>query len=136
MSEQVPAALRSEVRRRANDRCEYCLIHFDDVMLSHEADHIIAIKHGGQTESHNLAWACFLCNRFKGSDIASIDPNTEQLTPLFHPRRDKWGDHFRLNEGRINALTAIGRVTTNILRFNTVENIELRRMLQAAGRLP
>ncbi|MBX3436655.1 MAG: HNH endonuclease [Planctomycetaceae bacterium] len=40
----------------------------------HEPDHIIAEKHGGETTAENLALACFDCNWFKGSDIASLDP--------------------------------------------------------------
>ena len=35
-----------------------------------------------------------VCNRRKGSDIASIDPETGQLTPLFHPRVDRWDDQY------------------------------------------
>ena len=35
MSEYVPAALRRDVRQRANQCCEFCLIHEDDVLLSH-----------------------------------------------------------------------------------------------------
>jgi HNH endonuclease len=42
----------------------------------HEADHVIAEKHGGATSADNLAWACFYCNRFKGSDLASVDPTS------------------------------------------------------------
>jgi len=52
------------------------------------------VKHGGQTIEENLALCCALCNRYKGSDIASIDPETGLLTLLFHPRLDRWGKHF------------------------------------------
>jgi hypothetical protein len=68
----IPAADRRLVRQRAQGRCEYCLIHEDDVDLRHEVDHIIAEKHGGVTEPANLAYACFICNNNKGSDIASL----------------------------------------------------------------
>ncbi len=135
MSDRVPAQLRTRARQRAGDRCEYCLIHANDVMFSHQPDHIIAVKHGGKTTEANLAWACFLCNRFKGSDIASIDPETDDLAPLFHPRHDLWREHFRLEEGQIIPLTAVGRVTARLLRFNSLKNVELRSLLQLAGRL-
>ena len=88
MTEYVPQALRRIAEQRASGRCEYCLIDGDDTLLPHEPDHVISIKHGGPTEETNLAWACFLCNRFKGSDIASIDPNSGQVVRLFHPRGD------------------------------------------------
>jgi|GEM_PF-2169557 len=74
MSQYVPLQLRREVRQRAGQHCEYCLLHEDDALLPHEPDHIIAVKHGGETSAGNLAWTCLLCNRAKGSDVASIDP--------------------------------------------------------------
>lgn len=86
MSEYVPARLRREIRQRANQHCEYCLIHEDDVLLPHEPDHIIAMKHDGATSEANLAWTCFLCNRAKGSDIASVDPLSCEIVRLFSPR--------------------------------------------------
>jgi hypothetical protein len=39
---------------------------------------------------------CRLCNRFKGSDIASLDPASGTLLPLFNPRSDVWEEHFRV----------------------------------------
>jgi hypothetical protein len=51
------------------------------------------------------------CNSFKGSDISSIDPVTDNLTPLFSPRLDDWNEHFRYKVGSIIPLTPIGRVT-------------------------
>ena len=66
----IPAALRDLVLARARQRCEYCLVHQDVSIYSHEVDHIIALKHGGQTREDNLATACLPCNRSKGSDLA------------------------------------------------------------------
>lgn len=83
---RIPATLRQQVRQRAGLRCEYCLLAEADAFFPHEPDHIIAIKHGGETTEENLALSCFDCNRFKGSDVSSIDPVTGQLTPLFNPR--------------------------------------------------
>ena len=71
---RISAALRKEVRERAGERCEYCLFAESQAFFPHEPDHLIAQKHGGKTASENLALACFDCNRFKGSDIASVDP--------------------------------------------------------------
>ena len=86
----IPAALRRLVWERANGRCEYCLVHDDDVLLAHQPDHIIAEQHGGPTAAENLALACVHCNRRKGPNIASIDPDSGQLTPLFNPRTQIW----------------------------------------------
>ena len=134
MSERVPAALRRFVRERAAGRCEYCLLHEDDSLLPHQPDHIVAGKHRGAIDASNLSWACFLCNRHKGTDLSSIDPETGRIERLFNPRTDAWTDHFRLKDGSIVPLTAIGRVTEYLLQFNTPENVETRRLLAAAGR--
>ena len=128
MTKRIPTALRRVVRERAGGWCEYCLCHEQDAVFSHEPDHIIAAKHGGPTVAANLAWTCFVCNRFKGSDLASIDSRTNQLTRLFHPRSDAWKDHFRLTkDGRIVPLTAVGRVTAALLRLNLPSTVALRR---------
>lgn len=136
MSVYVPARLRDQAQRRAGGRCEYCLIHEDDVLLSHEPDHIIARKHGGQTIAENIAWACFLCNRFKGSDIASIDPSTQEIVRLFQPRTDGWQDHFEIEKGRIIGRTPEGRATAEMLRLNRPECVETRCHLASVGRYP
>ncbi|HEX7774563.1 MAG TPA: HNH endonuclease signature motif containing protein, partial [Pyrinomonadaceae bacterium] len=60
----------------------------------HEPDHLIALKHGGQTTFENLALACFVCNRFKGSDIASIDAVTGELVGLFNPAHNDGSNTF------------------------------------------
>ncbi len=132
----IPAVLRRLVRERAALRCEYCLLAEEDAYLPHEPDHVIAEKHGGATNAENLALACFDCNRFKGSDIASIDPETRILTPLFNPRSDFWTSHFRTAKGLIVASTSIGRVTINLLRINLPARIEVRAELAGLGRWP
>jgi HNH endonuclease len=98
----VPVALRRLVRERAGERCEYCLTPERLTLAAHWVDHIVAEKHGGRAEEGNLALSRVLCNQHKGSDLTSIDPETGQIAPLFHPRRDAWPDHFRLtvNSGK------------------------------------
>jgi hypothetical protein len=102
----IEAALREFVRSRAAGLFEYCRISERFTMAEHEIDHVIAVKHGGQTVVENLALCCTVCNRFQGSDIGSIDPETGQLTPLFHPRLDRWDDHYELRDGEILGVTA------------------------------
>lgn len=87
MKTRIPEQLREFVIERANYHCEYCQLHQDDEPIyPHEIDHVIAEKHAGPTTAGNLALACFYCNRFKGTDIASIDPLTGAIVPLFNPR--------------------------------------------------
>jgi hypothetical protein len=127
----IPVALRQQVRERAQECCEYCLIPRSMTWASHTIDHIIAEKHGGATASDNLALACALCNSRKGSDLASVDEQTGFIEPLFHPRRDRWSDHFQLIRGRIEPRTAAGRATTRLLHLNDTERVQERELLVA-----
>jgi hypothetical protein len=127
---------RQTVARRAHERCEYCLLHQDHSIKKHEPDHIIPQKHGGQDDLHNLAWACFQCNRYKGSEVAAFDQETGELTPLFNPRQHDWHTHFVLDGGSINPKTAIGRVTVLVLQINRPGRIEVRAALTEAGLYP
>ena len=127
---EIEDALRENVRSRANGLCEYCHIPERLTLVEHEIDHVIAVKHGGQTAVENLALCCSICNRFKGSDIASIDPETAQLTPLFHPRLDRWEDHHEVRDGQVIGLTATGRVTVRLLRMNRPTRIKERQLLR------
>lgn len=132
----IPNVLRLELARRAGQRCEYCLLHAADALLPHEPDHIIAAQHGGATVADNLALACFDCNRLKGPNIASVDPDTGRVVPLFHPRRERWDGHFLLEGARILPLTPPGRATAALLRFNAPDRLRLRESLRQAGRYP
>ena len=129
----IPHALRQVVIARAGERCEYCLLHQDDRPESHQVDHIIALKHGGQTVRENLALACAVCNRKKGPNIASTDPeagNAYRIVALFHPRKQRWHEHFQLQEdGPIEGLIPEGRTTARLLDFNVEERVQLRRLL-------
>lgn len=129
----VPAPLRRLVVERAGNRCEYCGTPEAATFAAHELDHIVAQKHGGPTEPGNLALACALCNKHKGSDLTSVDPETGDIIPLYHPRRDIWSDHFKLDQMRIVALTAKGRVTIQLLQLNRPERVEERARLIEAG---
>ena len=133
---RISAALRREVRQRAGERCEYCLLAESNSFFPHEPDHLIAKKHGGETVSENLALACFDCNRFKGSDVASIDVLTGRLVSLFNPRLQRWSEHFRLEGGRIIPFTEVGRVTEVLLRLNLSARVEVRERLAASGEYP
>jgi hypothetical protein len=86
--------------------------------LPFQIDHVLAEKHGGETAEANLALACPHCNRFKGPNIAGLDPATGQLVRLFHPRSDVWTDHFRMDGARVEGTTPIGRATVDVLAMN------------------
>lgn len=129
----MDAILAGGVRRRAGGRCEYCRLPERAASVPFEIDHVIARKHGGPTVAGNLALACFYCNSFKGSDIAGLDPKTNGLTRLFHPRRHRWARHFRWDGPELVGRTAIGRTTIRVLQINRPEALILRESLMAEG---
>lgn len=129
----VPGPLRELVNNRANNCCEYCRYPQHASLFAFEMEHIVAEKHGGQTNADNLALACPFCNRAKGTDLASLDPETGYLTPLFNPRTQVWSEHFRFDGARIVPLTAVGRVTVAILQVNAASRIAERELLQVTG---
>ena len=132
----IPEILRQEVAERAEYRCEYCLIHQADSLYKHEIDHIIPEQHRGKTLSENLCLACLECNRNKGANFASFDPETNQVTLLFNPRKDEWEKHFRLDGAVIIPMTAEGRVTVFLLKLNDEMRLRSRRILVGVGRYP
>jgi HNH endonuclease len=118
---------------RAGGRCEYCLLPQSRTTLSHEIDHVIAIKHGGQSTASNLALACFACNHHKGPNIAGIDPVTRTVIPLFHPRRHKWLRHFLWAGAVLVGRTPVGRATIAVLEINLSYRVDMRGALMTEG---
>lgn len=133
MPSDVSPDLRRLVVERARHQCEYCLLPEAASLHRHEPDHIIPRQHGGETVADNLALACFRCNKNKGPNVGSFDPLTGQLTPFFHPRVMLWGEHFVLEEGVIQPLSAEARVTVKIFRFNDETRVLERQRLVTLG---
>lgn len=126
--------LRDVVRERAGRRCEYC--HLPDVLpetLRFHLEHVVARQHGGATVLENLAWACQRCNERKGPNLTGVDPDTSAVARLFHPRQDRWDDHFWLDGLRIAARTAVGRATAWLLTMNSPERLRWRQALRRHG---
>jgi hypothetical protein len=92
-------------------------------------DHILSRKHGGDSSPENLAYACIFCNRYKGSDIATIDPDSGLAILLFHPRTDRWDLHFRFTGSRIEGHTPTALATIRILRLNDPERVAERDLI-------
>src|SRR5262252_7659432 len=105
----ISAQMRAQVRERAHNACEYCHLHQDDSPLAAlHVEHIVPRSHGGSDDLDNLALACIDCNLHKGTNLTGIDPETQALTELFHPRRHDWGEHFQWQGVYLSGKTAIG----------------------------
>lgn len=127
----MDAAAKRLVRQRARNFCEYCRLHQDHSPLATlQIEHVIPRKHGGGDETENLALACIDCNLAKSSNIAGRDPETATLTRLFHPRIDKWDDHFSLDGIHIAGKTTIGWTTIYVLNMNSDYQLELRAAIR------
>ncbi|MBW4522191.1 MAG: HNH endonuclease [Scytolyngbya sp. HA4215-MV1] len=123
----IPAPLGRLVEERAGDRCEYCLLPTQLSFFPHEVDHVIPEKHNGKTEADNLALACWRCNRHKGTDLGSFDPETNQFSFLFNPRSQRWLEHFQIQNAQIIGISPEGRTTAFLLQLNTPERIAERQ---------
>src|SRR5438270_10674380 len=99
MSERIPAALVRLVRRRARHVCEYCLLPQSSQEAAFHVDHIQPRAAGGSAIAANLALACVTCSLKKAARTRGRDPLSKKLVPLFHPRQDRWPDHFRWTRG-------------------------------------
>jgi hypothetical protein len=135
---RISAQQRQAVIARANGCCEYCLSQARFSTDSFSIEHIIPRSLNGPTELSNLALACQGCNNHKYNKIKGIDPISNQEASLFHPRRQKWSDHFAWSAdcSEIVAQTAVGRVTIAELKLNRIELVNLRRLLYAVGEHP
>ncbi len=95
---------------------------------------------GGSDEADNLALACQRCNGYRYNFTTGIDPQTQEIVPLFNPRQQNWSDHFiwTVNGLRITGITPIGRATCNRLdlndeRHNEGSIVKARRLWMRGG---
>jgi hypothetical protein len=131
----MDSAIRDFVRRRAGGNCEYCLFPEEFSRLSHHIEHIVAKQHGGSDQMDNLALACHRCNLTKGPNLSGVDPASGLTTPLFHPRLERWEDHFFIRGALIEGATPTGRATIQVLAMNDARRLEARSALLLRSRL-
>jgi hypothetical protein len=128
--------LENAVRERAREHCEYCRAPQRYYRERFQIDHIIAKQHGGATELDNLALCCIECNLRKGPNLSSIDSETGAIVTLFHPRRDRWSDHFKWRGPMLVGITSTGRATVFLLAVNRGPRVAVRSSLIAEGVFP
>lgn len=123
---------------RAGYRCEYC--HAPEAIFNFpfEVEHIFPVMHGGTDDELNLALACRSCNLHKAAHLTGEDSETNETVRLFHPRKDKWADHFVV-EGETEAifgLTPKGRATIIRLEMNSPAQCAARKQWRLLGFFP
>lgn len=134
----VTALQRHLVMQRARECCEYCRSQARFSPDPFSVEHILPRVRGGVSEPTNLALACQGCNNRKYTAIDAIDPVTGETVALFHPRQERWQDHFTWNEDHslMLGLTPIGRATVEKLQLNRAALVSLRRVLRSVGEHP
>lgn len=124
MSRYIPESTRQAVIERADYRCEYCRIYKRYSFLDFHIDHIISLKHGGDSTLKNLAYCCCICNFNKGTDIATFIEGIAEPIRFFNPRTEQWNEHFEVdNSGLILPKTNIAKATIKILDLNNPDAI-------------
>ncbi len=134
----VAADLRRQVAEDAAHLCGYCLSDEALTGVPLSIDHIIPVAARGQTTRDNLWLACRPCNEFKGAQTHAKDPDTDEVVPLFHPRIQKWYDHFAWSPDKtqIIGVTPIGRATVAALQLNRPMLVRARRRWVSIGWYP
>jgi hypothetical protein len=135
---RVTAQQKKVVAERANGCCEYCRSQVRFAIQPFSIEHIIPRSAGGETVLDNLALSCQGCNNHKYNKIEGRDPVSGELVPLYHPRKQRWSEHFAWNGEftRIIGLTPTGRSTVEVLQLNREGVVNLRRVLYAMGEHP
>lgn len=137
-SPSISKALREHVKQRARFRCEYCQSSEWLNGIEGEIDHIIPRAEGGTEQPDNLCLACTACNGYKQAKTTGIDPEIGQAVTLFHPRQQRWGEHFAWNDDgtQILGLSSCGRATIEALRLNHPLAVSARAVWVRAGYHP
>jgi hypothetical protein len=55
---------------------------------------------------------------------------TGEMASLFHPRKQKWSEHFQWDGWEVLGLTAVGRATIAVLHLNDVRRQRIREAEQ------
>jgi hypothetical protein len=117
------------VAQRAGHRCEYCRAPEAVFNFPFEVEHITPSFHGGAEHESNWALSCRSCNLHKSDAVDATDAQTGRTVSLFHPRMQRWEDHFIVDEanGLVNGVTSIGRATVARLRMNGDTQVSARK---------
>lgn len=132
----VPSETSRAVQKRANDRCEYCLMHQSLQGATFHVEHILPRSQGGNSTEENLCWACPGCNLHKSDRTSALDPQSGINAPLFNPRHNVWGDHFSWDGFEIIGLSEIGRSTVAALDLNHERRLHIRSAEALFGLFP
>ena len=139
MTDRRPAPRQKRlIAERAAGSCEYCRSQERYATQAFSVEHIVPRQSGGRTILGNLALACQGCNNHKYTKTHAPDPVSGAMVPLFHPRRQRWRDHFAWDSTYTVVIgrTPTGRATVEALQLNRAGLVNLRRVLYTMGEHP
>ena len=114
---RIPVEQKRAVVERAQGCCEYCRSQERFAMQPFSVEHIMPLSRGGMNTFDNLAMACQGCNNHKYTKTEGYDPISGDITSLYHPRRQRWRDHFAWNEGCIFIINNWGHILISDYRM-------------------
>jgi hypothetical protein len=126
----------ARVELRSGGRCEYCRMHQALQGATFHVEHVHPESRGGKTDLENLAWCCPSCNLHKSDRSEALDPETDVLAPLFHPRRQIWSQHFQWQGYVLVGKTPVGRATIAAFALNHPRRLRIRQAEERFGLFP
>ena len=124
---------------RAGGMCKYCRLPQATQVSTFPVDHVIPVSAGGLTELDNLALACPSCNAAKWTHTVAPVHESGDVVRLFHPRRDKWADHFQWSVADptwLESRTPVARATLELLELNSEHRRQVRHWIAVLGLHP
>src|SRR5262249_39108992 len=122
-----------QVQARAGKRCEYCRMHQTLQGATFHVEHVVPSSRGGSSTLDNLAWACPICTLRNSPRISVVARATGAVFPLFHPRRESWGELFQFRGSQIGGQTPTGPATVAALDLNPPRRLLIRQAEQLFG---
>lgn len=131
----IPRAVREAVFDRDGGRCRYCHLSQVGQGSTFHINHVRPRTRGGATVEDNLVVQCPWCSLHKSDKVTAADPTTGDWSPLLHPLRHPWSDHFAISDtGACRGRSPLGRATVAALQMNHPIPL-LARLLQIRGGL-
>jgi HNH endonuclease len=119
------------IRERGKYLGEYC--HSSELLSANRftIEHLVPRSLGGSDDIDNLALACRRCNERRYNFVTGVDPETQEIVPIFNPCSQKWQEHFVWTDRGIviRGISSVGRATCIRLDLNDLrypENDSIR----------
>jgi HNH endonuclease len=134
----ISVKIHKQIHQQFNNCCAYCQTAESLIATTFEIEHIIPRSLGGESNIDNLCLSCPHCNRHKATRQNFPDPETQQLTSLFHPQQQIWQEHFAWDTTAsvLIAANPIGRATIAALEINRPALVRLRKLWHKLGEHP